>query len=1041
MVPSRLALEHLADHLHAARDWDRLFLLIDRGEHRVRQARFFESFNRPGTDLEEHALPAAIELQDWERFSRYTLIAANLRGLAEELADEEILRALARQGQSRLAAGLAAQLADPLRRAWARAVLAAASEGADRAELVRNVRDELDGFSGPLTAGRHPLLQGIARHLGPELDNLWRDRLPGWVTESNQQDELRWTLAEAWAARNGPLDPKCCETLAGIDPQILIERLASLWLRYGPDDLAKIRLLAAQLGDPDGRLFWSIAVPVLSRLASAADNSVWAERAWERQVAPGPPIPWSPALIEQGRDLFSLFSLAAADRLANELSDPILRAALRVVRLEQRRDPERALAAFKAVEALTEPAVKLHWALRTALTWPEEDAKERYRLASILRDHLHRRRYALDATDLARFLDLVAGTYRNFLRAQIDNVVWAPEMKPDALLTLVESITRPEVLAGLIERGESYAAVVGATEAEGFELRTRLLIRAARRLCRLRGAWDEEVVEKLLPEEEDELREVAARELAALAKTDDAWKVTEKIRSPRRKLIVQLSIAPERISFDPETLYRAVANVDAAEDERLALEMLAEPPLDPEALIERYLTPMRSRERQVQALVDLARRAQALEELHREGQRDPMAPLQLVRGSLTAVGSDEHLLGLTLELAELAAPLQRARALAEVHEACEVILLRLDVPWEPRREACERLLARLGPILLERPIRNREFMARCGAVAGLINLLVDLPDKAEESAAREQLRARWHEVFPVILAAAARLPGLVAVHLAHPLRARVWGHWLPEFSQLVGWERSWRILDRLEGRLPRFQRDRLRTRWNGIEFEKFTAAWEWLAADQKEILRLCFDHPRELPGRITGAAGERGLIFRLAVADPQRLPEVLCRFEEPERSRIALSLMRDGWVCAEKNPAVLANLRTIIGDPALQLEAEARQEGEAWLGALAERVAQHGLDPDEPSTWSLLRRLRDEAPPKAVPILADAVLDSLGRGRERGEAAFRVWLNGLLASRSEENGVIASLAGRVREALQAGLRLGPAPGKERLPPATFAGLR
>jgi len=1025
MDQRRFALETLASHLHQAGALNRLFQLVDERGFLAEQATLFSSFERPTTDLEQHALPAAIEAEDWERFSRYTLIATNLRGLAEELADEEILRALALQGQGRLAAGLAAQLADPLRRTWARAVLASCSEGAVRAELVRNARDELEGLNGSLAEDRFSLLQRIARHLGPELDDLWRTRLSSWVPDSNQRDELRWTLAEAWAAQHGLLDPRCREMLASIGSKILIERLASLWLEYGPNDPAEIHVLAAELGDADGRLFWNVAVPVLSRLAPAADNSLWAERAWERQVAPGPPIPWSPSLIEQGRDLFDLFSPGAADRLAAELGDPVLRAALRVVRLERRRDPERAHAAFKAVETLAEPASKLHWALRTALAWPEEDAKEKCRLASILTDHLYRRRYAAEATDLARYLDLVAATDQNFLRAQTDNVVWAPEMKPGALLALVESVTRPAVLAGLIERGESYAAVVGATEAEGFELRTRLLIRAARRLCRLQEAWDEEVVKKLLPEEEDELREAAARELAALRKADDAWRVTEKIRSPRRKLIVQLSIAPERISFDPENLYEAVANVDAAEDERLALEMLAEPSLDPGALIERYLTRMRSRERQVQALVDLARRAQALEELHREGQRDPMAPLQLVRGSLTAVGSDEHLLGLTLELVELAAPLQRARALAEVHEASEVILLRLDVPWESRRGAFERLLARLGPILLERPMRNREFMARCGAVAGLINLMVDLPDKAEESAAREELRAHWHEVFPVILAAAARLNGLVAAHLAHPLRARVWGHWLPEFSRLAGWERSWNGLARLEVLIPRPWRERLRTRWNGIECERFTAPWDWLADGQKGILRLCLDDPRELPGRITGSTGERGLIFRLAVADPERLPEVLRRFEEPERSRLVLCLVRDGWVCPEKNPAVFSALRATIGDPALQLEAEARQEGEAWLGAFAERVSQHGLDPGDPAAWSSLRRLRDEAQQEAVPLLANAVLDSLSRGRERGEEAFRVWLNGFLTSRTDENGGASVLAGRVREALQKALRLGP----------------
>lgn len=1037
MAPRRHSFEHLATHLHQAGELNRLFLLVDEKGFLADQAKVFSSFERPTSDLERNALPATIEVQDWERFARYTLMAANLRGLAEELAEEEILCALARQGQDRLAAGLAAQLADPLRRTWARAVLAFCSQEAARADLVRNLREDLENLSGPLTEDRLSLLQGIARHLGPELDDLWRNRLPGWVPDPKEQDEIRWMLAEAWAAQKGLLDSRCREMLAGIDFEILIDRLAGLWLRSGPDDPAEVRKLATELGNPDSRLFWNVAVVVLSRLASAADDSGWAEQAWATQVASGPPVPWSPALFEQGRDLFGRFSASAADRLAAELSDPLHRAALRVVRLELQADPERARHAFMAVEALAEPAIKLHWALRAALAWPKEDAEEKRRLASILTHHLHRRRYAAEATDLARFLDLVATTYPNFLRAQADNVAWAPDMKPASLLKLAESVTQPTVLGVLIDRGESYAAVVGATEAEGFELRTRLLILAARRLCQLQRSWDgmaKKVVEKLLPEEEDELREAAARDLAALGKSAEAENVAKEIRSPRRQLIVQLAIDPRiRLkdgSFKPEDLYEAVASVEAAEDERLALEMLAEPPLDPEALIERYLTRMRDRERQVQALIDLARRAQALEELHQEGQKDPMAPLQLVRSSLTAVGSDAHLLGLTLELVELAAPLQRARALAEVHEAAEVILLRLEVPWELRREAFETLLARLGPILLERPMRNREFITRCSAVAGLVNLLMDLPEKAEESPARDELRAHWHEVFPVILAAAARLPGLVAAHLMYPIRARVWGHWLPEFSQLAGWEKSWNGLAHLDALIPRSWRERLRTRWNGLEFERFTAPWDWLTDDQKKLLRLGFGDPQELPGRITGSAAEQGLVFPLAVAVPARLPEVLRRFEEPERSRLASCLIRDGWVSPkgspEKYPDLISEILSTITDPALRLDVEARQDGEGWLRALTERVAQHGLDPSDPPAWSLLRRLRAAAQPEALPVLANAVLGSLTRGRERGEEAFRVWLNGFLAPRAESNGEALAQAGRVREALQKALRLRPA---------------
>ncbi len=93
---------HAAHHTAKAgtrEDWRWFFRAVESHQHLDRQAGHFGNFEQTSEDLETYCLPAIVKLQDWHRFVHYALIAANLRGLAEALAGEDVLELLTRHGR------------------------------------------------------------------------------------------------------------------------------------------------------------------------------------------------------------------------------------------------------------------------------------------------------------------------------------------------------------------------------------------------------------------------------------------------------------------------------------------------------------------------------------------------------------------------------------------------------------------------------------------------------------------------------------------------------------------------------------------------------------------------------------------------------------------------------------------------------------------------------------------------------------------------------------------------------------------------------
>lgn len=960
--------------------WEKLLTRVERSSFLARQAEHHGDFEQTSRDLELHFLPELVRRREWPRFLHLALVAANLRGLAEDLDEPPILRALARSGRLPLAEKLVAQLADPLRRARARAVLAATvpASAEEFGRLVDALRDDLDDDLRRDARRRDPAaaaawcetLVAIAACVGPEL----RARWPAWVAELAGRDvrdgrddglaDRAWrALAESFLQRGEEDAEELWSSLRGIrDPAALAE--------FVPDRLALGRRadpwpLLRRLRDLDpvqgGELAWRAAVAVLGAEAAEPPGIAAhaAEAGWRRAAAELGPAPWSERLVETGRRLWAALPEEVIAALLAEIGDPVARAGLAVVRLEAHPASGTAGPALDAVERVSEPAPRLHWALRYLLARPREPRREVEAQAAAVVRHLARVRWAAPAGDLCRYLDLVARVFPRHLRTQAENVLWTPNGDAETLRTLARECGERAVLDELFPRAEDYAAMAGATAAEGFELRREVLVILAGRLCAADRSLDPlgRAAERLLPEEEDGLRCEVARRLAEVGEPALALEAAAGLQSRRLALLTRLEIAPGEVALGPSEIYEAVAANPAVSDERRALAALLELPSDPAAIAREHLEAITRKGRQIEALIDLAHHALAYQrQRFRRGLQDRLAAILPLKEALGVVESDEWLAALTPELVAVGARLGPARAVAEIQEAMERVVGLTMVPWERRKAVLLRLVTGIEGFLSEEGAALTTSQRR--RAVGLIEWIGRLPGGRADGDGQAELRRDWHSLLPWLRLVEERLD-------------------VPAGRGLF----------------------RLREKWT------------WLTAEQTEVVDLGFlpEIGRRTAESFPAKAAAAGPLRAHACLALSRAPEhvrelVILLSPGAERDRLVLELIRfaperslspelAAALTAEVSPAARPWARAW----AWLREATTRSE-RVWPGALIELAAEALVDLDDPVT-APLRRCAWRAPrEECLEALARAAGHALAAGGKPAcEQALRLFLNVHLA--------------------------------------------
>ncbi|HEX4955366.1 MAG TPA: hypothetical protein VF017_18400 [Thermoanaerobaculia bacterium] len=791
--------------------WKGYFSKVDAGGW-ARQAECLGGFEKVAEDLEKQVLPAVVALADWPRFLRYALIAANLRSLAESLAEEEILVALVEGGQRALAEGIADGVADPLERARARAALAAAlprhsaAFGTKLGELREDLEGSIEARTEDQALRRGRVLGFVAQRLGPELRGCWEhwiDPLASWPEAA----------AKAWSGvAVGFLG-------AGERDDAVLWRSLSELSRLGVwSDALQAALRGACSADPWGWLerlhgaaglsahrVWCFALGLLAERSVV--SSMATDRSWGqvRQALPQPE--WTLELLEAGRETWARLPALGLDELSRHLPSEELGTVLHLLVFEASGAHRFGEQIDQLLSRLADSPLRLHWELRclSAQVKAGFEARQLQPRLGAIEEAMARARHGVAVEDLARYLDLVAVLSPKDLRWQLEDALSRSAATAAALLRLAELATEVRVLRQLITGCEGYAMNVAADQGEGFELRSRLVLRATVRCCLLEGDLGalQMAGEHLLPEEEDALRAELAPALVAQGLDQAAFEVADGVGDPRLQLLARLrasrsgSVRSEWLT--PESLYAAVARTDRLRDELGAARALAASPWDPRAVAAQHLASFHGRTRQIEALLDLARHALALHSELPPSRQDRLAAILPLRAELGVIESEDWLVGITPELVEVGCRAAGRRALAELQEGT-VRVLKASVAWERRLEAFEGILACLRELIQETPRQLPEGLART-----YLTWLWRLPESEQLGREGETVRRRWVDVTSRAIAFANSLPEAERQGLARTSSFSAAERWLdspPEIDP-VALDLPRRSLDRSARRLAR----------------------------------------------------------------------------------------------------------------------------------------------------------------------------------------------------------------------------------------------
>jgi len=940
-------LSHVLHHLTRAKDWDRVVWLLEGQAFLKRHLALSGSAETLAQELEDNVLPLAIDVADWPRFLRFALTAHHLRGMADTLTARPVLAALADSEARDLAYQLTGQLADPLRRASARATLYRCGKYGpeDKAALLRQVRDDLRAVGVP---GSQDEAARMARHLseaaallGAELEDILPDLAQKLAPWPQHQDSVWLGLAKHFCLQKGLNHPALWAVVQRVESEEALIQNLPRWI--ADDDFLSVDAAPEGLLGLEGvsrRLVWQAVFALLARWVrerpgSAADHVFWLDPSWQ--------TPWSVELMETGRAFFDRLESDQARQIAERLRRDALDVAFWVILAEADPKPERIAMAVRGFDRLTGHAPRLHWTLR--LLAAAASFEERSAFASAVTQEIRHRWYRLPAEDLARFLDVQATFTAEALLWDMRNLARSPFMDAGTLCKIADRLRSAEAVETLFKNAETFAAAACEDEAEGFSTARRLLVQSAGRLYRLRGdvgALDA-ASSRLLAQEREALYREAAAWAARAGKQAEAEALLSKLSSASDRLVLWLQTKTSDIA-DFETLYEASVDSRPFQDELAALAPLLFLPENPDLLADRFTLSVRDFERRGQAMVDLARHALIHQRKHfAPSHRDLPGAVHFFEPALVAAGSDARLLGLLPALFELTSLRGVARGFDEMQTALKCIFSVENAPFRLRLETFEWLMVSFSTWLGRLAERSAERHA-----AALFENWMKLPEEIGSKEMRDEAQKVWDLVLAIGAAAIqAHAPG-----------------YLPLLRQSAA--------------LPRNR--------------------TWLDPGQRAVLAAI-----EAGGATaapTSDTSAEAWIYLIGSADPERAIDLIERLPPGEaKNRLCLRWIRHGWALERHGSRVIGQIERASLRARAALWQETRAAGSdsaAWIETYGALWRQPDFDPFAPENWDFLHVVRRLGETGATE-LARIVTDTLGRsGNVQGERCLRVWLNAFL---------------------------------------------
>jgi hypothetical protein len=978
----------LIRHLYDAHAWSRLFELVETKHFLAHKADFFATFQPILDDLEIYVIPAAIATGNWNRFLLYTLISNNLRNLSENLGEPRVFALLLANGQQSLAEDLARRSPAALRPEMYAAIAAELSrDDPQYSKLLRVIVEDIASLPAPRdlsdAKARTTLLAKVVFYLGLEFIAPHERFLKTIEAWPEFKSSIWIAAAQGYLARGIELS-YFWEAVRRIDnSQALVDLLPRSVLEAS-EPLSPYQLLEDLefLPIQDDAVFWYTWMASLARQARYDPQGcmeLWHDFTSDRRV------PWSPELVELGRDFLSCFPPAEIEELYLSM-DPLARVTLRTVILEANPDLQKAEAAYWSLQDLPWNPGRIHWTLRYLLARPSEPVtRTRSEALSTLR-RLSSSLESLSSLDLARVLDVTSRYLPKEVSSQLR--LLAKSRHLSARFLEIAGHSRSIDVLETIRLHANELADDLAPAASRQRIYEALLRLTNLKICCLWGdaASLGASLSLLDAKHADELCAEVAEALALKGYLQQAREACDKIKQPSLRLRTFLSVLPPDLVppdlLTPRKLYEAAASTRLSDREVALFTDLARNTAKQD-YVRRYLVATNERgehPRDASFHFPLRFQKEVTRFVVDDPEPDPARHLRQIRKALIDLHHSR---------------LSDARFHAT--QILSTILMMSSISWPAKRQVIEWLLAMIEEVNRKENVS----VSTHRLLAQAVESIARLPSEILDPEIRKVIQADWHEVFPLLIAFVERQPEQVRDHLRVGLVSS-----LESLSR-----RLRRKLSNAPDRTSDSPNTFVLHRWARHLVDEGSHLHTPLPPKQLEMIELCLGDTEAREWKARSLLFQtrpdlpvlRACALLLTRDRPQLVELIASRWMAPEsRDDLCLSLIRSG-ACPRGHATTLSSF---ISDPATSLEARiwldlqsSTDDFSTGLACFAQLVSDFGIDPVDPSFQTVFYRIWAEMPKQATSHLAESVQVALrGGDRQRREAALVLWLHAFLAA-------------------------------------------
>lgn len=916
--------------------------------------------------LEKYATRAAIRRRDWRRFIHFSLLALNLRRFPESLLEPEILQALCIKNNRGLVNDLIQQISDPYSRFWAFTTMVRTTSRHNRYDkkLIDHLQDSFFNLE-PTTDSTQAdwLFRGF--QIYKSIERLMEEKhVAHWLTLFAHDESRKNIIRVEAAASFLKQDERLTEISYGYLEKAILgldeaRFLAPGILGFEKEPFIELLELLGSTAKPE--FAWLLALTWIAIKTSESKSPV----VWDHCLT-HLPLPEDAAWLETCEQ--DLAHLDDEQRLSlyRKLTDARQKAMLATLMQSINPDPHNLERAFRDIQALEPDEAAVPCYLKLLRTYDFVNDRQGARIFRALSNWLYEIRYAMEPKLLNDYLRLFQAYNPKKLLREFDNMLWSPSTGASVLRYLAEHTTSDQLRTRIFEKAERFALTVCDSEAEAFELRCELFHRTVPKLCLKQDGLEplNQAVERLLPEEEDDLYAVTFETFIEVNRPDLAEKVVARISNPRLVLTARLRIEKSMASIrgqdqahrgplDIPYIYRSVTNNDRFAWETRILEDMARSPEQTDSRVADHALTIKDKNVHARAMIHLACHGLVHQKAtYRKSLQDLQGAIRFMRPSVLAASSG--LLPLIPEIIAIGTQMDGNRAYHEYREGFIRLFSSEEGTAEQRCHIFQKLLAMLRQeaklVIEKKSSLDKSQMIR------IFECLVDLP---ELKTAAMHVRNNWHLLLGPLMATLHMLPtdlGKRPLQLAKK-RSKKW-HWLPKnTSAVVG---RW------------FDSNR---HGSGLQESTFQHI-----KDDTEVYLY-----RQL------AEGADRILDTLAKMPPGKAKDQWC-----------IPLVRYGWLDDEPSQKVLNWIQDPDWKNLLCVEGAFPMADLAWVDKLIATV-KDGFDPFETEHWPQIRRLwqlQDDprTQEQSLHRLAQAVLANLEEnGTQRAERMLLLWLNLYLA--------------------------------------------